>query len=116
MQLEVFKKFTRAYLNQIAREIMLFLTNNAYEKSIAVSQTRRNLTARVTGNLHSCNSFALMLHKNAHVFSQSDKHNFFTYIIYQLNIVCHVMLLILLLVEKKTPMIQYDTVCRALKN
>ena len=95
---------------------MLFLTNNAYEKSIAVSQTRRNLTARVTGNLHSCNNFALMLHKNAHVFSQSDKHNFFTYIIYQLNIVCHVMLLIVLLVGKKTPMIQYDTVCRALKN
>lgn len=38
----VFKIFTSAYLQQIAREIMLFLGNNLHEIRITVSQAGRN--------------------------------------------------------------------------
>ena len=34
----VFEKFTSAYLNQIAQEIMLLLANNLHEKPITESQ------------------------------------------------------------------------------
>ena len=63
VQLEVFEKFISANLNQIAREIKLLLINNMHEKSITVSETRRNLTVRVICNLNSCNNFALVLNK-----------------------------------------------------
>ena len=32
-------------------------------------------------NLHSCYNFALMLHENALIFNQSERYNFFTFII-----------------------------------
>ena len=31
--------------------------------------------------LHSCYNFALMLHENALIFNQSERHNFFTFTI-----------------------------------
>ena len=42
VQCVVFKKFTSAYLHQIAREIMLLLVNNLHEKRITESQDGRN--------------------------------------------------------------------------
>lgn len=42
LQFVVFKIFTSAYLQQIAREIMLFLCNNLHEIRITVSQAGRN--------------------------------------------------------------------------
>ena len=38
------------------------------------------ICTRVT-TLHSCHNFALALHKNVPVFSQSDARNFFRYVI-----------------------------------
>lgn len=42
IQFVAFEKFKSAYLHQIAREIMLLLVNNFYEKRITDSQDRRN--------------------------------------------------------------------------
>ena len=58
--------------SHIAREILLLLVNNLYEKRISETQNGRNLAARAIRNLHSCYNVALVLHENAPVFSQSD--------------------------------------------
>ena len=57
---------------------MLSLVNNVHEENIAESQDQRNFESVPTiCNLHSCYSFALVLHENAPVFSQSEASNFF---------------------------------------
>ena len=69
--------------SHIAREILLLLVNNLYEKRISETQNGRNFgSARAlfvictrVKTLHSCYM------KNATVFSQSDARNFFMYVI-----------------------------------
>ena len=73
----VFGKFISAYLHQIALEITLLLVNNLHEKRITDTQDRRHFgSERAIYNLHSCYNFALELHENALVFSQSDARTF----------------------------------------
>ena len=67
----VFEKFTIAYLNQTAWEIML-LPINVWEKIITEGSVWWEFnSSHVIFNLHSCDM------KNAPVFSQLDVHNFF---------------------------------------
>ena len=71
-------------VHQIARKIMLLPVNNLHEKISQKSETDEILKAcallvncaRVT-TLHLCYNFALVLHENALVFSQSKAWNFF---------------------------------------
>ena len=58
---------------------MLLLVNNVNEKSITENQDGRNflMLACAFCNLHSCYNFALMLHENALVLSQSETRNVF---------------------------------------
>ena len=74
MQFAVFEKFTSAYWHHIAQEIILLLVNNTHEKTSQIVKTNMNLTAHAICNLHLCYNFALMLHENALVFSQSIRH------------------------------------------
>ena len=49
-----------------------------YMKNIAESQDSRNFeSAHAICNLYSCYNFALVLHENALVYSQSEARNFF---------------------------------------
>ena len=58
---------------QIAREIMLLLLIMYMKKNITEVKTDElSKRARAICNLHSCYSFALVLHKNAFVFSQLE--------------------------------------------
>ena len=51
---------------------MLLLVNNLHEKRIVESQDGQSFgTARAICDLYSCYNFALVLHENAPVFSQS---------------------------------------------
>ena len=56
---------------------MLLLVNNVHEKNITESgQTKFWKRLRAICNLHSCYNFALLLHENSLIFSQSEVHNF----------------------------------------
>ena len=60
---------------------MLLLATNEREKTLQ-SQERRNLkSVRSIGYLNWCYNFALVLHEDALIFSQSEAHVFFICII-----------------------------------
>ena len=63
VQFVVFLKIYKCLLHQIAGKIMLLLVNNVHEK---ISQKVKT-------------DFAVALHENALVFSQSEARNFFPY-------------------------------------
>ena len=55
--------------SHIAREILLLLVNNLYEKRISETQNGRNFgSARAIRNLHSCYNVALVLHEKCNRF------------------------------------------------
>ena len=61
---------------------MILLVNNVHEKNHRKSrQTKFWKRMHATSNLHLCYNFALVLHKNALIFSQSEARNSFMYII-----------------------------------
>ena len=61
---------------------MLLLVNNVHEKNHRKSrQTKFWKHMHATSNLHLCYNFALVLQKNALIFSQSEACNSFMYII-----------------------------------
>ena len=75
MQLVQIARDCKAYYTKLQEKL---LVNNVHEKNIAESQDRRNFeSVRAICNLHSCYNFALVLHENAPVFSQSEASNFF---------------------------------------
>ena len=76
--LKIYKRLS----HQIEREIKLLLVNNVHE-NIAENQDRKNFLKHVCRicNLQLCYNFALMLHENALIFSQSEVCNFFMSII-----------------------------------
>ena len=81
------RKLFKCLLHQIAREIILFPVNNANEKTAQKVEKDEILKACARSNLHMCYNFALVLHENALVFSQSEVRNFFMYIINHKNLV-----------------------------
>ena len=92
-------KICQCLLHQIAREVMLLLVNNVNEKSITENQDGRNFEClhALFCNLHSCYNFALMLHENALVLSQSETRNVFHvhyYILSKCLFVCRNWLLV----------------------
>ena len=81
MQFVVFENCSSAPLQEIAREIMLLLSNNIQEKGISQRQGKRILIA--------CSLFVICIHvpalhpchmTNALGFSQSEARKFFVYI------------------------------------
>ena len=72
-------KFNKFLLHQIAREIMLLFVDKAHEKTS--QKVKKDVHAKCTCNLHLCYNFALLLHENALIFSQSEGCNFFMFII-----------------------------------
>ena len=74
-------KLFKCPLHQIAREIILFPVNSIPEKTAQKVEKDEILKACARSNLHMCYNFALVLHENALVFSQSEARNFFMYII-----------------------------------
>ena len=89
-------KICQCLLHQITREVMLLLVNNVNEKSITENQDGRNFECAFC-NLHSCYNFALMLHENALVLSQSETRNVFYvhyYILSKCLFVCRNWLLV----------------------
>ena len=57
---------------------MLLLVNNVHGKT---SQKVKTDNVRAICRLHLCYNFALVLQENALLFSQSEAHNFFMYIV-----------------------------------
>ena len=77
MQFVVFEKFTSAYYTKLQDKSYYFLLI-MYMKNIAESQDSRNFeSAHAICNFYSCYNFALVLHENALVYSQSEARNFF---------------------------------------
>ena len=75
----------------IARENRSLLVYNVHEKISQKVKTDKTLKAcPLFLNLHSCYNFALVLHKNALVCSQSEAHNLYImYIITQIKNICY---------------------------
>ena len=80
-------KLYKYLLHQILREITLLPVNNVHEKTAQKVKKDEILKACARSNLHMCYNFALALHENALVFSQSEARNFFMYIINHKNLV-----------------------------
>ena len=75
-------KFISAYHTKLREKSSYYLLI-MYMKNIAVNQDRHNFLKHVCRicNLQLCYNFALMLHENALIFSQSEVCNFFMSII-----------------------------------
>ena len=61
---------------------MLLLVNSVHGKT---SQKVKTDNVRAICRLHLCYNFALVLQENALLFSQSEAHNFFMYIVTAIN-------------------------------
>ena len=82
VQFVVFKKFTSAYYTKLQEKSCYYLLIIYIKRCLRNSRkTKFWEHPCIICNLHFCYNFEFVFHENALVFSQSEVHNFFWYII-----------------------------------